>query len=120
MVDQDTREPAPDEQQAGGSDTKLSAFDRYLLPCLKESTLWPVVIVLIAHAAAFLLPAILFSFRDRSPPAMLAIAVLFGLSLRACGSDWRRRKFGPLSGLLLAIWLLAAAAAYFANKWQLL
>jgi hypothetical protein len=119
MVDQNTCGPATGEQEAGDSEAKHSAFHRYLLLYLKDSTLWPVVFVLIAHAAAFLMPVILFSFRDRSPPAMLAIAVLFMLSLRACGDDWHRRKLGPLSGLLMAIWLLAATAAFFADKWQL-
>ena len=120
MVDQNARRLATGEQNTGNNDPEISWFDRLVLPCLKEPALWPVVFVMLAHAAVFLIPTILFSVRDRKPPAMLAIAVLLVVSFRSCGSDWHRRQFGPISGLLLAIWLFAAAGSYFANRWQLI
>ena len=35
--------------------------DRFILPFVRESTLWPVLIVLVAHVVAFVAPALLFA-----------------------------------------------------------
>jgi hypothetical protein len=120
MVDRNARRPASIEKHAGDADPENSWFETFLLQYFKESTLWPVAFVVLVHAAAFLAPIILFALRDRGLPAMAAMAALVGVSLRFCGSDWRRRRFGPISGLLLGVWGLAATGAYFANQWQLL
>ena len=119
MVDRNTRRLTANKRGANDANPKASRFDRFAREYIQESTLWPVLIVAVAHAAAFLLPIILFSLRDRKLPAMGAMVVLVALSLRACAGDWRRRHFGPTSGLLLVTWALAAVAAHFANVWRL-
>jgi hypothetical protein len=119
-VDRNARRPTTKKQDAGEAAPENSWFETFLLPYIKESTLWPVVFVVVAHAAAFLMPAILFSFRDRKLSAIAGIVILIALSLRACGSDFRRKRFGVITGLLLATWALAFVAAFFADHWQLL
>ena len=111
--------PTASEQGGCDASSQTSWFDRSVLPYLEESTRWPVLIVVLVHVAALLAPLILRSLRDRGVAAMAAMALLIVLSLRVFVGDSRRRRFGPLSGLILVTWMLSAVIAYFADQWLL-
>jgi hypothetical protein len=118
----DSREPnsAISEKRPSVIALRTSWSDRHILPYLTDSTLWPVLIVVIAHIAAFMAPLILLSLRDRDLLATGGLAVLLVLSFQSLGGEWRRRRFGPICGLILVTWVLSACTAYFADRWQLL
>jgi hypothetical protein len=83
-----------------------------MLPFFRDSTLWPVLLVVIGHGVALLAPLLLLSLRERRLPALAAIALLGLGTLRAVRAEygWRGRP-GPLGATLLVTWLLGAAGA---------
>lgn len=112
-------EPAPPERpgsaRAPEGDSRL---ERFVLPYLRDPTLWPVLLVVIGHAAAFLVPMLLLGLRDRRPSALAALlgaAVLTGAGVRAEARAVGRP--GAFSGALAATWLLAAGAAFAAHRY---
>jgi hypothetical protein len=54
------------EDRTSDEDEPMPFVDRWLLPYVEDSALWPVLIVLLAHVAAFVTPVTLFAIRDRS------------------------------------------------------
>ena len=56
--------------------------DRYLLPAVREFTLFPLLLVVIGHVVAFIAPALLFALRDRSFGAMLALFAMGVLTVQ--------------------------------------
>jgi hypothetical protein len=100
---------------------ELSRFERQADEVLRESTLWPLWIVVIGHAVAFLAPAVVFSMRDRSIPSFAALAILLvGTGARVRGDLAARGGVGLLTRILLATWVLAGAAAWGAARWGVL
>ena len=62
---------------------------------MREPSLWPVLLVLIGYAAAFVAPMLLLGLRDGRPGAMavlLAVALLTAASVRF---DFRRAAAVP-------------------------
>lgn len=99
----------------------LSSFDRWVMPYLEDSALWPVLIVIIAHIVAFTAPVLLFAFRDRRFVGMAALLLMGFASVQAVRYDLGRRgRPAAITGLLTACWVLSSAAAYFASEWGLL
>jgi len=97
-----------------------SRVDRWLLVFVRESTLWPVLLVLIGHAVALVAPLLLWAIRDGERGPAWALALL-GLP-SALGVAWELRHRGPgaLTGLLLSTWGLSIAAAIAADRYDLL
>jgi hypothetical protein len=95
--------------------------DLWVMPYLRDSSLWPVLIVLIIHVSAFITPLILYAVRDgRSGPAAATCIVLF-LTVR--GFYWEistRKKFGAVCWLIVTCWFTSFAAAYFADLYDFL
>lgn len=93
-------------------------FERFVAPFFEEPTLWPVLLVLAAHA--FLGGAVLLAFalRDRNPFALGALALLLvasgDLGLRLV----RSRRMGRLGWGLVAFWLGSAASAAIASRFH--
>ena len=105
--------PEPDAE----ADEHLPFAERWIAPFVHEPLLWPVGLVIIAHAVAFLAPVFLLGLRDRRISALGAlagIAVLSGAAVRA--ELARRHKPGVVCGLLAAIWVFAAATAFAAHR----
>lgn len=94
--------------------------DRFVLVFVREPTLWPVLVVVVGHAIAFLAPLFLWSLRDRGTTAIVTLVVLVGLSGTAGRWELQRRGPGALTGLLASTWVLSAAAAWVADHYQLL
>jgi hypothetical protein len=91
--------------------------ERVVMPFVRESTLWPVLIVLVAHVALAIAMALLLALRDRRIASMAALAGLVGLTVAAVSKELRRGRPGVLCGLLLASWLLGAALATVADHY---
>lgn len=96
-----------------GGETRI---DRWVLVFVREPTLWPVLLVVVAHAVAFLGPLLLHVFRDGGAFAAAVLALLAGLSVAGLAWEWRRRGVGALTGLLAATWALSGAAALAADR----
>lgn len=95
-----------------------SRVERALLPFLREPTLWPVLLAVLAHAVALVAPLIIIVWRE---PVfgwpLIGLLVLAGLSLAACGVDLRdRRRPGPVTGLLGVTWILCGVGAWAAVR----
>jgi hypothetical protein len=91
-------------------------FDLWIMPYISDSSLWPILVVLIIHVAAFVTPLILYSVRDGRPGPTVAAGIVILLSLR--GFYWERmarKKFGAISWLIVTCWITSCVAAYFAN-----
>lgn len=106
--------------EAGKSGESQNGFDSWIRPYVVESTLWPVLIVVLASLAAFVAPVVLFALRDRRMASMAALAVLLVASGRAIGVDLAKRRVGLISGLVLAAWSMTGLFAYFAGRWHLI
>ena len=106
--------------EAGKSGESQNGFDSWIRPYVVESTLWPVLIVMLASLAAFVAPVVLFALRDRHIPAMAALTVLLVASGRAIGVDVAKRRVGLITGLVLAAWAMTGLFAYFAGRWHLI
>jgi hypothetical protein len=110
--------------EGGGAAPKGSArgydpwVEQWILPFVHDSTLWPVLLVLIGHAAAFLTAALLLALRDRGLGAMAALLGLVFLSVSVVRYEWAcLRRPAALSGVVLATWLLSCALAVVADHY---
>lgn len=95
--------------------------ERWLLPYYEDSALWPVLLVVLAHAAAFSAAAILFAVRDRLPVAILGTFFLIVGSGRAIRWETRMRGgFRAFSWTILATWLISGAMAWAGWRYNFL
>ncbi len=94
--------------------------DRWILPAVRESTLFPLLLVVIGHVVAFVAPALLFAVRDRHIGARMALLVLVVLTFGCVRIEIRRhRRPDLLSAILLATRLASGAAAWACNRYGL-
>lgn len=94
--------------------------DRWVLPFLREPTLWPVLAVLVAHGAAFLAPLLLLGLRDHRAGALAALTAAVLASAGAGAREWARRgRPGGVGLLLAATWSLGGAGAIAADRYGL-
>lgn len=114
--------PGPEEViDPSGREDDPHGVDLWVMPYIRDSTLWPVLIVLIAHVVAFVSPVLLLALRDRRPGPMVTGVVLVLLSLR--GFHWEvqaRRKFGAISWIIVTTWVASLVAAYFGDRFDVL
>jgi hypothetical protein len=91
--------------------------EQWLLPYVEDSTLWPVLVVVIAHAVAFVAPILLFAVRDGRATAMVATLGLGFLSVQTIRYELRRRqKVGALTWVLVITWVSSVAVAVAADR----
>jgi hypothetical protein len=110
VTDPNTTAHADDAEEAPTQD----AVDRWVMPYVSDSTLWPVLIVVLAHIAAFIAPVVLFAVRDRHYPAMVAVLGTLYLTYGILRYDLRRfRRPATLSLLALITWITSLLAAYY-------
>ena len=98
---------APREQSVGES-----RVDHVVAVVLGESLLWPVLGIVIAHAAVFLAPVLVLAVRDRNPFAMAGAVLL--LAVTVFGLHDARRRAGrtkPVHWLVACVWLAAIPVA---------
>ena len=95
--------------------------DRWILPAVRESTMFPLLLVVIGHVVAFVTPALLFALRDRQIGARVVVFALAVLTFGCVRFEIRRhRRPDVLSAILLATWLASGAAAWACNRYGLL
>jgi hypothetical protein len=91
---------------------KEGLFDEWLRSVYTDSLLWPVLVVSVLTVATFGAAMVTSAVWDRNVFSMAAMALLAGLTLFSLDPDIRRRRIGPVSGLLLALWLISLIGAY--------
>ena len=91
--------------------------ERWLMPFISDSALWPILVVVLAHATILLGSALILAVRDRSIGAMLALAAISVLTFEGVRQEVRtRRRPGPLTGLATLVWVSGAIAAWAAGR----
>jgi hypothetical protein len=98
------RDPGRDEEAPRSADDWLGRF-------VTDPTLRPVLVVAFGCFTALGAGAILLAVRGRSLPAIAALTLLALGTADLAQRDLRRRRFGPLSRMAAALWILSAAAA---------
>lgn len=95
-------------------------IDRYLLPALREPTLFTMLLVFMCHVVAFMAPALLFAVRDQSFGSMLALFAIGVLTVQCIRFEvGRHGRLGVLSAILLSTWLASGVAAWVCDHLQL-
>ncbi len=95
--------------------------DKWVLPYLDDSGLWPVVAALLGHVAMLLAPLLLGVARDRNPFAIASLLIVAYFSVRVMVTDLRGRwRRGLVTSVVLGTWVLSAAVAYGAAQYGLL
>lgn len=91
-------------------------MDRWVMPYVEDSLLWPVLIVIVLHFVAFITPVLLMAIRDLRISALLAVAIMLYGTLRAITWDVRDRSGpGAITAILLITWVLSAIAAFYTH-----
>lgn len=102
-----------EEQVEAGRDTWV---DRYLLIFLRESTLWPILLVIVGHVVAFMVPVLLLSIRERRISAIACLLLLGFFTVNIVRFDvGREGRPAALSILALATWALSGCVAWVAH-----
>lgn len=103
------------------ADSELPWLERWILPYMRESLLWPVLVAIAGHVVAAIVPALLFALRDHSPLGALALVVLLALSVGAAHEEIRQCGGpGALGGVLLATWIVSGVVAIASDHYGLL
>jgi hypothetical protein len=107
---------AGSEPAAQGEPGNPSTFEEWVMPYVEDSTLWPVLLVVIVHMMAFIAPVMLLAVRDRLLGPFLTLGILGGLSVWVFVYDWRvRQRPGPFSWIVVSCWLGSLVMAYYAD-----
>ena len=112
--------PNSDETGSEREPTGQLWVDRWILPAVREPTLWALLLVMIGHVVAFVAPALLFAVRDGYIGARMAVLALLVLTFGCVRFEIRRhRRPDLLSAILLVTWLASGAAAWACNRYGL-
>jgi len=106
LTDEPTPEPHEEERR----------IDRWLEPLFSDPMLQPLLVVSTVIFVMFGATALLLAVASRRISAMGALAILAVMSADAMRPDLRRRRLGPASRLILALWLLSGLAAIAAVR----
>ena len=103
------------EELAAAEAAPIGRFERLVAPLFEEPTLWPLLLVLAAHAV--LIGAVLLSLgvRDRNPFALGALALLLAATADIGLRQIRARRFGRIAWMA-AFWAGSALAAFAAAR----
>lgn len=95
--------------------------DRFVLYMARESMLWGLLLVVLAHVAAFIASASLTAARTLHPFAIAISLLLVGITVWGILAEVRRKgRAAGLSWLLLATWLMSGVLAYFGYRYDFL
>jgi hypothetical protein len=100
--------PDPEPDRGGGEPRSL---DDWLRSFASDASLRPVLLVAAGCFGAIGAGALLLAVQSHSLPAIAALALLAFGSADLFLRDLRRRRFGPASRAVVALWLLSAVAA---------
>ncbi|MEQ1504148.1 MAG: hypothetical protein ABMB14_18035 [Myxococcota bacterium] len=92
-------------------------IEEWVLPYLREPTLWPVLVALLGHVVVGLVPPMLAVWRTGSAWAAVALALVAVGSLGAIGFEVGRfRRPGAVSLAVIGTWALAVGTAILAAR----
>jgi hypothetical protein len=101
------------------SEPRSPASPGHLEIFLRESTLWPVLAVVLAHGVLGIAVILLFALRSGGA-AWLGPLLLAGLSVEGVVRARRRGRLALVAGGLAALWLLGIAVAIAGGRLGLL
>lgn len=102
----------------GPEDTAPGWLDRAIRPFVSDLLLWPVLIVLIGHGAAFGGAVLLLALRDGSVAGWGALVVLVAVTGAFVSPELRARRAGLLCALAGSTWVLSVAFAWLSNRYD--
>lgn len=114
-----------EQQEPGASVTSLepapdrSLVDRMIAPYFAEPSLWPVLLVLLAHGVLGVGVALLDAIRDGMGFGAISLGFIAVGTLFALAGDLRRRHIGFTSISLLCSWAFGALTAWAADHYGL-
>lgn len=113
--------PTDHDPDATEGEEPRGALERWVLPYFEDSTLWPVLLVVLAAIAAFLAPVLASAVRDLHLLSIVAAALALLGSIRLVVWEWRvRGRPGGIGAGVIVIWGLAAVAAWYGARGGLL
>jgi hypothetical protein len=91
--------------------------ERWIEPYFRDSSLWPVLVVMAAILVTLVATLLLLAVGDRNLAAMAALLALGWMSVDATLRQLRSRgRLGLVGGSILAIWGLGIGAAIAARQ----
>jgi len=88
-------------------------LERALLPYLREQTLWPVLVAILAHLIALMSPLLVLALRDGHRWSLVGVGVFVLLTAGLVGLDVReRRRPGLVAAFCALIWSLCGLGAF--------
>jgi hypothetical protein len=106
---------------AGAGDAaapRPSRLERFVAPFFEEPTLWPVLIVLAAHAVLLGAVLLAFALRERNLFALGALALVAVASADVAIRLARARRFGRLGWSVVGLWIASAIGALLATRFD--
>ena len=95
--------------------------DRFILYPAREPMLWALLVVVLAHFAAFIASALLAALRTGHPVGVsVSLFLVVGTASGVRAEIRRKGRAAGLTWLLLATWLLSGAVAYLGDRFGLL
>ena len=83
-----------------------------MLPYLREQTLWPVLVAVLAHLVALMAPLLVLGLRDGHGWSLLGVGVFGTASGAVIALELReRRRPGLVAVLIGIVWLVCGAGA---------
>lgn len=108
-----------DRNSEPAEERRATIVERAIATLFEESTLWPLLVVVLGHVAAFLAPVVLLAVRERRPAGALALVGAIFLSGVAVRAEWSRTgRPGPQAAFVALSWLVTGVFAWAANRWQ--
>ena len=119
--DAEERDAARGERDGDSGDASEWWVDRYVLYAVRESTLWALLLVVMAHFAAFIASAVLATVRTGHPFGVtISTLLVVGTAWGVVAEVRRKGRMAGFTGLLAATWLLSAVVAYVGDRFGLL
>jgi len=109
----------PDSEPEQHGDSFERPVDRHLSMFYRDSTLWPVLIVVVLVAATLGASVLLLALRERNPYSLGALALLVWISVDQIWRDLSQRRFGVASRGVLLLWAAAAGVALLAARMKI-
>ena len=114
----------PPGQETDAQDDRADqspTFERFIMHYFENSTLWPIVVVVVGHAVALASFALLFAVRERKPSGIVGTVVLLYASFLALRWEYQKHgHLGIITVLLDITWILSALTAYFGHLYKFL
>jgi hypothetical protein len=100
------------EEAAGGWPPWV---EQWVLPFIRESGLWPVLVALLGHVLVLIAPLLLALWRG-NPGASVPLTVLILASFWLCKTEHEANgRLGAVTGVVLGSWLASAGLAWVAH-----